>query len=116
MERLRDTVDLSNFAYQNKITSMLTIKTENDAVGIKAKTKHLEYYIYEWEWQQGKWAWDLYNLMNLCFTEKQLINKMELTSILKESRRTRRGGRKMLRRYGINDDAEFTQPWQKAPW
>jgi len=54
--------------------------------------------------------------MNLCFTENQLINKMELTSILKESRRTRRGGRKMLRRYGINDDAEFTQPWQKAPW
>ena len=52
MEWLRDTVDLSNLAYQNKITSNLTIKTENDAVGIKAKTKHLECYIYEW--QQGK--------------------------------------------------------------
>jgi len=33
---------------------MLRRKTENDAVGIKAKTKHLECYIYEWEWQQGK--------------------------------------------------------------
>jgi len=35
---------------------------------------------------------------------------MELISTSNESRRTRRGGRKMLRRYGINDDAEFTQP------
>lgn len=35
---------------------------------------------------------------------------MELINISKESRRTQRGGRKALRRYGINDDAEFTQP------
>ena len=48
--------------------------------------------------------------MNFYFTENKLINKMELISILKESRRMRRGGRHMLRRYGINDDAEFTQP------
>jgi len=48
--------------------------------------------------------------MNFYFTENKLRNKMELVSILKESRRTRRGRRKMLRRYGINDDAGFTQP------
>jgi len=35
---------------------------------------------------------------------------MELINILKESRRMRRSGRKVLRKYGINDDAEFTQP------
>jgi len=52
MEWLRDTVDLSNLAYQNKVTGNLTIETENDAVGIKARTRHLECYIYEWEWQK----------------------------------------------------------------
>jgi len=54
MEWLRDTVDLSKLAYQSKVTSKLTIKTENAAVGIKAKTGHLECYIYGWDWQQEK--------------------------------------------------------------
>jgi len=36
---------------------------------------------------------------------------MELISILKESRRLKSDGRKILRKYGINDDAEFTQPF-----
>jgi len=35
---------------------------------------------------------------------------MEQINILKESRRMRRSGRKVLRKYRINDDAEFTQP------
>jgi len=47
-------VDLSNLAHQNKVTSNLTIKTENDAVGIKAITGHLKCYIYAWEWQKEK--------------------------------------------------------------
>jgi len=54
MEWLKDTVELSNLAYKNKVRSNSTIKTENDAVGIKARTKHLECYIYEWEWQKEK--------------------------------------------------------------
>jgi len=52
MEWLKETIELSNFAYKNKVTADLTMKTENDAVKIKAKTKHLECYIYEWEWQK----------------------------------------------------------------
>jgi len=34
MEWLKDTVELSNLAYENKVTSNLTMKTENDAVEI----------------------------------------------------------------------------------
>jgi len=49
MERLRDTVELSNLAHKNKVNANLTIKTENDAVGIKAKTGHLTCHIYAWE-------------------------------------------------------------------
>ena len=52
MEWLRDTVELSNRAYKNKVTSNLTVKTENDAIETKARTRHLECYIYEWEWQK----------------------------------------------------------------
>jgi len=54
MEWLRDTVDLSNLAHQNKVTANLTIKTEKIAVGIKARTGHLKCHIYAWEWQRGK--------------------------------------------------------------
>jgi len=44
MEWLRGTVELSNFAYKYEVTSDLTMKTENDAVEIKASTRHLECY------------------------------------------------------------------------
>jgi len=54
MECLKETIELSNLAYKNKVTANLTIKTENDAVEIKVRTKHLECYIYEWDWQQEK--------------------------------------------------------------
>jgi len=54
MEWLKDTVELSNLAYKNKATSNLTMKTENDAVEIKARTKHLECHSYEWGWQKEK--------------------------------------------------------------
>jgi len=49
MEWLWDIVDLSNFAYQEKVTSNVTIKYGNAAVGIKARTEHLRSYIYEWQ-------------------------------------------------------------------
>ena len=52
MEWLKETIKLSNLACKNKVTADLTIKTEKDAVKIKARTKHLECYIYEWEWQK----------------------------------------------------------------
>ena len=54
MERLRGMVDLSYLAYKTKVTSNLTMKIENDAVETKARTRHLECYIYEWEWQEEK--------------------------------------------------------------
>ena len=54
MEWLLDMVDLSDFAQQNKVTSNLTVKYGNAVVGIKAKIRHLECYIYEWEWQREK--------------------------------------------------------------
>jgi len=50
MEGLKDTMDLSSLAYKNKVTAYLTIKTEKDAVEIKAKTGHLNCHIYAWEW------------------------------------------------------------------
>jgi len=52
MEWLKDMVDLSSLAYKNKVTSNLIMKTENDAVEIKDRTRYLECYIYEWEWQK----------------------------------------------------------------
>jgi len=75
MEWLLDMVDLSDFAQQNKVTSNLTVKYGNAVVGIKAKTRHLECYIYEWEWQREKQEWNLCNLMNLCLTAKLAENK-----------------------------------------
>ena len=42
-------VELSYLAYKNKVNANLTMKTENDAVGI-AKTGHLTSHIYAWEW------------------------------------------------------------------
>jgi len=39
--------------------------------------------------------------------------RMELMKNLKESHQTGRGGRKILRKYGTNDEAEFTQPLAK---
>ena len=54
MEWLKDTVELSNLAYKNKVTANLTMKTESDVVEIKARTRRLECYIYEWEWQKEK--------------------------------------------------------------
>jgi len=54
MEWLRDIVDLSDFAYQYKVNSNLTIKYGNAAAGLKAKTERLACYIYEWQWQREK--------------------------------------------------------------
>jgi len=54
MEWLKNTLELSNLAYKNKVTSNLTMKNESDAVEIKTRTRHLECYIYEWEWQKEK--------------------------------------------------------------
>jgi len=54
MQWRKDTLELSNLAYRNKVTSNLTMKTESDAVQIKARTRHLECYIYEWERQKEK--------------------------------------------------------------
>ena len=51
-EWLKETIELSNFAYKNKVTADLTMKTEKDAVKIKARTKHLECYVCEGEWQK----------------------------------------------------------------
>jgi len=36
---------------------------------------------------------------------------MELINTFKESHRLRSGGRKILRKYGVNNDAESTQPF-----
>ena len=41
MEWLRETMELSNFVYQSK-----TMKTENAAVEVTTKTRHLGCYIY----------------------------------------------------------------------
>jgi len=67
MEWLLDMVDLSDFAYQNRVTWNLTIKYGNAAVGIEALTEHLKYIF---EWQREKQEWNHRNLMNLCLTEK----------------------------------------------
>jgi len=47
MEWLKETIELSNLAYINKVTSNLTMKAESDSVEIKARTRHLECYSYE---------------------------------------------------------------------
>jgi len=52
MEWLKETIKLSNLAHKNKVIADLNTKTERDTVKINAKTKCLEYYIYEWEWQK----------------------------------------------------------------
>ena len=52
MEQLKETIKLSNLAHKNKVTADLNIRTEKDTFKIKARTKHLECYIYEWEWQK----------------------------------------------------------------
>ena len=49
MEWLLDMVDLRDFAYQNKVTSNITIKYGNAAVGIKARMEPLKCYIFEWQ-------------------------------------------------------------------
>ena len=54
MEWLTETIKLSSFDHENKVIAHLNIKIEKDAVKIKAKTKHLECYIYEWVWQNVK--------------------------------------------------------------
>jgi len=41
MEWLSGTAELSNIVYKNQVTSNVTMKTENDAVEIKARTRHL---------------------------------------------------------------------------
>jgi len=46
MEWLKEKVDLSNLAYQNKITANLTIRTEKDADEIKVRTWDVRCYIY----------------------------------------------------------------------
>ena len=51
-EWLREMVDLSNHAYQGKITANLIMRTEKDAVEIKVRTRHLRYHSYAWEWQR----------------------------------------------------------------
>jgi len=54
MEWLKETIELSNLGYKNKVTANLKIKTEYDAVEIKAKTGHLKCHVYAWERQREK--------------------------------------------------------------
>jgi len=107
MEWLRNTVELRSITHKNEVTSVWQTEIENNAVEIKARTRHLECYIYEWEWQEEReicvipWFYAL---------QKEWVNKMELINTLRESQRLRSGGRRVLRKYGISNDAQITQP------
>lgn len=98
---------MSELAHRNKVIADLNIKTAEKAVKIKAITKHLECYIYSWEWARYSHNVDC---TILYFTAVEITN-MDLIRDLQEHQAKRRGAQRILRLYGINDINAVEKPF-----